>query len=574
MTITALMRSWTTGRRRVWLERCIDCAAGLALAAALVVTLTGGSVRAGPWLLPVREPWRPAVVAAVLVACRLLMVRLGAAGTGAAHREGPVSDAAIGMLCWCGVATGVLLWTHYQIRFCGGSDSLGYVSAAHAMLNGQLIQQQPIIRWLPFPDALSVATPLGWAPGPSGTAIVPGYPLGLPFVMALFLSAAGPGAEFYVALAAGIALLALSYLLIARLADWRIAAAAAVVIAFNPAVTNMAIQPMSDVPAACWYLLALYVLLAAPAYAAVAGLAAGMAIWTRPSMIFMLPVLLWLIPRSRRGWLMFTAGLAPVGATIVGLQWYLYGSPLRTAYGAPPGLFRLSMVALNVPAYAKWISIIHSPLVFLAFAAGLWRGPRRLVAASAAGLVLGILPYLFKAPYFDDFGLIRYILPALIPCLLVALVGAGDLITRSLPRSAAAAALLVLAAASAAYSYRVASREGAFSGMIRESRYAAVGEWARDHTPPPSVLLADVHSGSLRFYGQRTTLRSDLLPKGALAATVRSLARQGVSCFAALDGEEEEQRFRERFSREFGEVSLDPIARVRDTTIYRLETTR
>lgn len=102
------------------------------------------------------------------------------------------------------------------------------------------------------------------------------------------------------------------------------------------------------------------------------------------------------------------------------------------------------MLARNGPTYAKWIAILHSPFVFVAFALGVWRGPHRLVVASAAGFVLGILLYLFKAPFFDDFGLIRYILPALIPCLLVAVIGVGDLLTRRLSRVAASAVLFVV----------------------------------------------------------------------------------------------------------------------------------
>jgi len=553
-------------------KRGLEGAAGLALAVALVATITGSGIRIGPWTLPVREVWRPIVLAAALLGCRALLVRRAAKRSAAVQGESSTTDAAFSVVCWCAAATAVLLWANFQIRFCGGSDSYGYVSAAHALVSGQAILPQPIVQWLPFPDALPVATPLGWSPAPSGNAIVPGYPLGLSVAMALFMLVAGPGAEFYVPLAAGICLLVLTYRLTRRLTDWRIAAVAALVVAFNPVVTNMVIQPMSDVPAAFCYLLAVYVLLAAPRYLPVAGFAAGLCVWTRPTMIVMLPVLLWLLPRTRQAWLRFAAGLVPVGAVIAGMQWHLYGGPLKTGYGAPPGLFRVSMVAYNAPTYAKWIAIVHSPLVFVAYALGVWRAPRRLVAASAAGFVLGILPYLFKAPYFDDFGLIRYILPALIPCLLVAVIGVGDLMTRYLSRTVAAAALSVFAIASASYSYRVVATEGTFQAVTQESRYAAVGDWVRDHTPPQAVVLSEIHSGSLRFYAHRTTLRFAALPQDELAATVRALAGRGIACFAAIDGQEEERLFRQRFSRELANVSLDPVVGVRGTIIYRLQT--
>jgi hypothetical protein len=229
------------------------------------------------------------------------------------------------------------------------------------------------------------------------------------------------------------------------------------------------------------------------------------------------------------------------------------------------------MAARNAPTYAKWIAVVHTPFVFVAFAAGVWRGPRRLAVVAVAGLVLGILPYLFKGPYFDDFGLIRYILPALVPCVLVAVIGVGDPITRYLSRPFAAVALLLAAVAVSFNSYRVTTAEGIFRGVVQESKYAAVGDWVRDHTPLHSVVMAEGHSGSVRFYAHRTTLRSDVLPPDELAATVREMTRRGIACFAALDGEEEERPFRARFARDLDQISRDPIGRVRGTIIYRLQ---
>ena len=44
-----------------------------------------------------------------------------------------------------------------------------------------------------------------------------------------------------------------------------------------------------------------------------------------------------------------------------------------------------------------------------------------------------------------------------------------------------------------------------------EARYPLVGQWFQVNTPPTSVALAGQHSGSLRWYGERQTLRWDLL---------------------------------------------------------------
>jgi hypothetical protein len=571
MTINGVTSRWTAAWRRVGWEHGLEAAAGLAFAVALVSALTGSGVRIGSVALPVREAWRPALLGLVILAGRAVLSRRRAHTAAAARPAVSRFDGLVVLACSCGIAASVLLWSHYQIRFCGGSDSYGYVSAAHALAEGHLIEPQPIAGWLTFANPIRAITPLGSAPAPSGNAIVPGYPLGLSVVMALFILVAGPGAEFYVPLVAGIGALVLCYRLTSRWADWRVAAIATLVIACNPLIANMVIQPMSDVPALFWYLLALDIALHAPRLLTVAGLAMGLAIWTRPTMLFVLPVVCWIMPRTRDAWMRFAAGLVPVGAAVAGFQWYMYGSPLKTGYGTVPGLFRASMALQNLPAYAKWLAIIHSPLVFVAFAIGVWRGPRRLLVAALAGFALGFLPYVFKAPFFDDYGLLRYVMQVLVPCLLVAVIGVAELCRRHLSPRLATVALVGMTMALASYSYRVADREGTFQSVNQESRYGAVGDWVRVHTPPPSVVLADVHSGSLRFYAHRTTLYFENLPDTALATTVRDLAQRGIVCFAALDGEDEERRFRQRFAGEFDRVAIDPIGLIRGTTVYRLQ---
>jgi len=60
-----------------------------------------------------------------------------------------------------------------HVRFCGGLDSYGYVSAAQALAAGQVVRPQDMVAWLPFDRAIDAATPLGWIAAPSGAAIAP-----------------------------------------------------------------------------------------------------------------------------------------------------------------------------------------------------------------------------------------------------------------------------------------------------------------------------------------------------------------------------------------------------------------
>jgi hypothetical protein len=570
MALTLLQRGLTVEWRRLVLERGLELAAGVALAVGLVAVQTGGGIRIGSWVLPVREFWRPLAGASVLLILRALVARRSSPTANAVRAARTWMDAAAVVGFTCGIVTAVLLWSHYEIKYCGGADSFGYVSAAHAIVQRDLIQPQPIARWLPFPGALEAATPAGWAPAPSGDAIVPGYPLGFPLAMAALIELAGPEAAFQVPLLAGIGILIITWRLTRQLADATTAAAATLVVAFNPELMNMVIMPMSDVPASFWYLLAVYGVLAVPARLPLAGVAFGLAIWTRPALLVTLPALVIVMPRARHAFIRFAAGLAPVLAVIGAVQWWLYGNPMRTGYGGAAGLFSMANAIRNVVTYAKWIVVIHSPLFIVAFAAGVWRAPRRLVRVAVAGFAIGVVPYLFKLAYYDDFDLLRYLLPILIPCLVVATIGVTSVLRRYLARPAFVAVVLAAATVVAGASYRLVAEQATFHLIQQESAYAAVGAWFHEHTPPDSVILAVLHAGSLRFYGHRTTLRSDLIPAGSLAATVNEISRRGIGCFAAVDGAAEDRDLRRHFGRELDRIVSEPIARVRNVMIYRL----
>lgn len=538
---------------------------------ALVAALTGrAGIRVGSWTLPVREVWRPLIVAALLCTGRLIVAARDALDTGRRGAAGRMAEAVAVIVFSCGIAAAVLLWAHYQVRDCGGADSYGYVSAAHAMLSGELIAPQPIVKWLPFTDAMTAATPFGWTPRPSGDAIVPFYPLGFPLAMAGAMMLAGPGAAFYVPLLAGIGILVVTYWLTRQLAGPLIAAATTVVVAFNPVLMNMVIQPMSDVPAAFWYLAAVAGVLATPARPMLSGLAFGMAVWTRPLTLVAAPALLVVLPRDKRTWVRWLLGVAPVGGAIAIVQWWLYGSPFRTGYGSAAGLFTTTNLLANAVAYAKWLLIIHSPLFLVALAVGAWRAPRRLVTVAAAGLLLGVAPYLFKLAYFDDWDLVRYVLPALIPCVIMASVGVASAFERAMPRLVFILVLLLATAGASAASFWFVANQATFGLRLQESRYPAVAAWVAEHTPPRAVILAEGHAGSLRFYAHRTTLRIDQVPAGMLAATVRNLTGGGMECYAAVDGAEETQAFQQRLIREQGHVIAEPVGRIRETTILRL----
>jgi hypothetical protein len=531
-------------RGRPSLAAAIDIGAGALLAAAAFPLLTGArGVWLGPLFLSLREPWRPVTAAALLLMLRVAWTRRTRQRGQVAAGGGPV-EGAFALLFSFGVASALFVWAHLHVRFCGGLDSYGYVSAAQALTSGGPVVPQPLVEWLPFARAIDALTPLGWTAAPSGTAIVPGYPLGFPIVMAAAILAGGLGAAFYVPLLAGVGTVALTYTLVRRVAPPWAAGAAATVVAWNPVLTNMAVQPMSDAPAAFWYLLALTLAAGERSRPLPAGLAFAMAVWTRPLVFALAPALLFLLPRRTGAFLRFAVGAVPVFLAMAGMQWWLYGSPFRTGYGGT------ALIA--------------------AFGFGLLRAPRRLAIAAAAGLAAGVVPYLFNMQFFDDWDLIRYLLPGLVPCVIVAVLGAVALSQALLPGRAAVMGVVAFTAAVSVASFTLLSRQPTWTLVRQESRYAAVAAWIADHSPPQALVFADLHSGSLRLYAGRPTLRWVRMPAGALGATVTEAHRRGLFVYAVFDDEAERRSWVEQVRLAGERVHAEPEAQVRGVLISRV----
>ncbi len=548
----------------------LDAAAGALLAASAVPLLAGAhGVWIGPLFLSIREPWRPVTAAIVLLAFSAGWTRWAgtrrttASGGGAMNRTVSVTLSFV-------LVSALLVWTHLHVRFCGGLDSYGYVSAAWALASGTLVLPQPMVDWLPFARSIDAATPLGWTAAPSGAAIVPGYPLGFPVTMAAAVLAGGLAAAFYVPLLAGLGTVGLAYVLARRVGPSWAAATAAALVAWNPVLTNMAVQPMSDAPAAFWYLLALTLASGARSRPLAAGLAFGMAVWTRPLAAALAPALLYVLPRRADALLRFAAGTTPAFLAMAGLQWWLYGSPLRTGYGGSAGLFTTANIARHLGAFARWTVTVHGPLLVAAFVIGLWRAPRKLAVAAAIGLAAGVVPYLFNMQFFDDWDVIRYLLPALVPGVIVAALGVVALCQSWLPGRAAALGAVAFAVAVSTASDRLVVQQPTWTLVRQESRYAAVADWFTAQTPPAPLVFADLHSGSLRLDAGRPTLRWVRMPAGALGATVEEAHRRGLRVYVVFDDEAERRSWDAQAALAGERVQTEPEAQVRGVLISRV----
>lgn len=542
------------------------------LAAALLLILSIGGIDHdfGPLQIRLHDWTRPLALLAIAAGAR---VAIGARGGVRRLDSAAICVASLGLLALL-VAVAVVYAQHH-IRVAGGLDSYGYVSSASLLASGRLSEPQRLVSLLPFASASTAAAPLGYVPGPDRQSSVPRFPLGFPAVMAPF-TILGAAAPFFVPLIMALVTIALAYQL-GREPGWPLSGLlAAVLAAVDPLVMSYAIQPMSDVPATCWLLAALWLRLEHPAWPIAAGVCAGMALVTRPAL---LPAALVLVlvtagPPLRRSAALAGAVLAFV-ALQAALNASLYGSAATSGYGTASHMFELSFTRLraNTSNFGKWLTYSHSPLFWLLWPAALgvlrhhkpaWQ-MSAVAAASAA-------PYLFYL-VFDDWESSRFLLPAIVIVVILAARAIARLLAEATGssgtrRALGAAAVLAIAFGCATASHRFLSREGMYHRGTLEAKYALVGEWFKTHTSDRAVALAGLHSGSIRLYGLRETIRWDEVPAGALAPTLRNLIEEGYEPYLVLDQPSEPPLFTDRFRSE-ADVKIEQIARVRVADIYR-----
>jgi hypothetical protein len=460
----------------------------------------------------------------------------------------------------------------HLVTSCGGLDSAGYIGSARLFLSFHLTHYEPIARLLPFDNATAATAPFGFVPAATPYFIAPRFPPGLPLVIAASIAAGGRSAPFFLAPSFGIGVLALVYVITRRFADWTTAALAAVFAGATPIFLDLALQPMSDVPATFWIVLAAFFIWRDEPRPVLGAMAAGMAVLTRPPLalagVALLLVTSW---RNRRQAIVFAGLLGAVVIVFLALQSHLYGHALMSGYGSLGELFTLGSLRRNVVAYGKWMLVTHTPVAVVLFVAGAVENPRLALRAGAIFLATAA-PYLIYAPPFEDWEILRFLLPGLPLVLAVCAVGVFRLAKapRHPVRAVSAATVVAIAAAGGSYTFLQARH--VFHLPAQEMRYQLVGEWFAGHAPPNAVAIAELHSGSLRIYSDRTTLRMTSLPEGSLVETVQALQRGGYVAYAVIEQGEEYEDFQRRFHPDTERaLSIAPEARIRGVNVFRLE---
>jgi Dolichyl-phosphate-mannose-protein mannosyltransferase len=519
---------------------CLVWTIGVAFTGGFQVRVAGTLIRSRDWL-------RPLSVAAVLLVIygvwfRDRLVLETDALVRAGRRAAPFAAAIAAVAC----AGAAIRWGTFAAT---GADAYGYVSQAYLWAEGHLRVEQPLAARLPWPNADGALAPLGYHAAPRGHAIVPTYAPGLPILMAMALRVAGACGPFLIVPIAAAVLVWSTYLTGRRIGARGAGAIAAILTAASPIVLFQSMWPMSDVPvAACWILAVALVLGGSRASAAGAGVVAGLALLIRPNL---LPVpaamgawLLWRTVRDRRVWLgpliAFALPLAVAAAVIAALNNYWYGAPWASGYGGFDYLYHAGNLWPNVRHYATALWQTHTAFLFLfvlAFAGvstppGADAAPARALFGAVIAAVW--LSYLFYIP-FGDWWYARFLLPAL-PLMLLLAVMAADRLAGWLPRPWHVLVLgtVVLAVLGAQLSF---ARDTATFGRLREleHRYIDVARYVDSALPANAAILSMQHSGTLRFYAGRLTVRYDWLDPPFLARAPRDLQAAGYHPYVVME---------------------------------------
>lgn len=530
------------------------------MAATAIVALAGIDAHIGGLSIRAHSATRVLIVVAMLVAARIW--------TGIVNPAVWITRVAL----LTAISGSVMTWLRFLLTAIGGADSYGYGSAARLIASGRLIDTVPIAEWLSAANRMAIASPLGWAPSADGSGIVPTYPLGVSYVMAAFDSIGGPHAIFLVSPVMALVALVLVYRFACDWFDREIALFAVVVAAWNPIFIAYAKQPMSDMAATMWIMLA--VLLALRSNVAsgfFAGAAAGAAVITRPALLVaaaITPLGAYRGKSSLQRAAVCVAGLG-LGVMIqMALQRRMFGSPFASGYGTAGAVFATTHFATNLDIFVRqgWVAL--GPIWVAGLVAGIGITDMELRWHLALLAITVTAPYLFWLP-FDHWETLRFLLPALLPLSVV--VAAGFVrIARSIGKPVLTAiVLLAIVIPLIGRSEALLRASSAWEISMLEERYPLAGEWLNVNTPPGSVALANQHSGSLRWYGNRQTLRWDFIDPAQLVTTVRELQSHGAAVYVVLEGTEVAM-FDERFKDVIGRLQVDHVGHIRNVNFRRL----
>jgi len=458
----------------------------------------------------------------------------------------------LGLLALLGYA---LFLAAHSTPVAGGADSAGYLNSARLFARGKLTEK---LRTVPefAPVRPASLTPLGYVAWTDPARVAPSYPTGLPLHLALARIFIGPtAAPFLVEIGAALALLWLFYLSARELGlqPW-LALAGALMLAVAPLTIFSATQPLSDLLATTWCLAAFYAALRARrssghGWALLSGVAAGIAVLVRPTDLLILPALALLVGNWRR-LIGVALGGAPLALALTAYNLHVFGQVFATGYGDIRGLLDSAWFIPTALHIAKWLALTMPAVVLVLPLALLWRTPswRECAALALWGATL-VGFYCFYSVTHEAWWSLRFILPAVPPLLLLALLGVRHVMSVLPPATAARgnnAAAALLAAWALGLSCYQTPRIGVFLVKLSQTPFETTCQWLQDRLPGNAIVVCMQASGAVYYYTGFPTLRWDQLTDAERARFVQAARDARRPVYALLFTFEQDQVLKEQ----------------------------
>jgi hypothetical protein len=439
----------------------------------------------------------------------------------------------------------------------GGADSSGYLNEARLLAHGHARAPVHLVDALHVdPSYTSAFVPLGFHASNGGT-MVPTYPPGLPAILAIAAAIGGWGVgPFLVGPAAAIGCLFLMYA-VARHFDIShpMAIAGAAILAVFPPFVLIAIQPVSDVVATFFALMAIGCALRANPYAAGFAFAAGVAV--RPTNALLVIAIVCAVRAERTSLIRIVIGALPIAIALAWFNTAMYGSPLLTGYGIATTA-NARNVASAFLAFGGWSALMLTPLIV----------PGGLLAAfdrhvdgwKRTTLIAWFLPFLLFYSFFGISGwwFARYLLPGVPAAVLGFLI-----LLRDLRFSKVFVAIVLLFTIGVPYRM---TRKFHVTAIRNENKiYPEAEAWVQRQIPRDALLVAGEMSGSFCYYANRETVRWEMLDRDRFAV-LRSHASMSWYAIAIDDNEAARIDFAHRMPGRWTRIS-----NYRQSSLWRLD---
>lgn len=475
----------------------------------------------------------------------------------------------------------LLAWTAFLAAHSGsyasGSDQSGYLNIARLLAEGRVKEQVREIQGVPMRQFDPWCfTPLGFRPGPDPEALLPAYPIGLPLHQLLASWLVGlRRAAALVDVGAGTLMLWLLYRLgrsFGLTRPW--AAAATVIFAVSPLTIHFYTWAMSDGVATAWCTAAVYFARKSARdarYAALSGLALGVAVLVRPTDVLVIPAIAVAMRWSRASALWLVLGAAPAVIELGVHATILFGSPFATGYGDMGRFFAWDHFWPRVIHFSQWLGRFWTPLaplLFLAVVPRALRGDRRAFTLLVwFGAFAGF--YAFYRFSNEAWWYLRFIMPGLPAFLVGALYEArqaGLWVAARRPwtlrlRQAGAVALVLVALLAVGSSLRWVRHYSVLELGRGEKAYPKGIAWMERHVEPNAAIVSMQMSGALFFYSRHPIVRFDIVTLRDLDRLLEFTRRAGTPVYA-LVFEFEVDALLERFPGVFEDVGQSGRSRL------------